>query len=62
MIMNMNYFVGLLMVGNRLRKATGQTIEFNTPHNSLLYLNNNTLNKRGKVLFLLMKMKFFYYN
>ncbi len=43
------------------KKATGQTIEFNTPHNSLLYLNNNTLNKRGKVFFI-NENEIFYYN
>ena len=43
------------------KTATGQTIEFNAPKNALLYLNNNTAKKRGKVFFIL-DDDVFYYN
>ena len=42
------------------KTAIGQTIEFNIPRNTLLYLNNNTINKRGKVFFT-QGSKIFYY-
>jgi len=43
------------------KTATGQTIEFNAPRDALLYLNNNTAEKRGKVFFFL-NDDLFYYN
>jgi hypothetical protein len=43
------------------KTATGQTIEFNASRGALLYLNNNTLNKRGRIFFIL-NGKIFYYN
>lgn len=43
------------------KKAVGQTIEFNAPQKGLLYLRNNTLEKKGKVFFI-NKNKIFYYN
>ncbi|WP_157279050.1 hypothetical protein [Proteiniphilum acetatigenes] len=43
------------------KTATGQTIEFNTPKNALLHLNNNTAKKKGKVFFIL-NGELFYYN
>lgn len=41
--------------------AAGQTIELNAPRNALLYLNNNTSKKRGKIFFI-RENKIFYYN
>ena len=43
------------------KTATGQTIEFNVPKKSLLYLNNNSAKKKGKVFFIL-DDKILYYN
>jgi len=43
------------------KRATKQTIEFNAPRSALLFLNNNTLKKRGKVFFIREK-KIFNYN
>lgn len=35
------------------KTASGVTIEFNVPRNALLYLNNNTLKKKGEIFFTL---------
>jgi hypothetical protein len=43
------------------KTATDVTVEFNVPRGALLYLNNNTLKRKGRVFFIL-NGDLFYYN
>lgn len=44
------------------KNAIEQTIEFNAPRRALLYLNNNTLKRKGKIFFIREDNNVFYYN